>query len=155
MVSWIVYLHDISIRTITAADISSLEMLRYLCGDAAIRKVVFVTTNWEPTHEKERREEELKGRHWKAMIKKGAGVHRFERNKQSALDIINSLLKGIESDGEYDSTYFQIQKELVDERISIRETNAGKFLSKAGKFPNKAGRTKRRKQLKFLSCILQ
>ena len=102
-----------------------------------MRKTVLVTTNWPSDSDTllERREEEMKGEHWKTLIEKGLQVHRFHRDKSSAWNIINQLLRGMQSisvvmqlsdaDNRLD---LQIQMELIKLRMAIPETEAGQEL---------------------------
>ena len=83
----------------------------------------------------ERREEEMKGEHWKTLIDNGLQVRRFHRDKSSAWNIINHLLRGMQSisivmqltdaDNRLD---LQIQTELIKLRMAIPETEAGQEL---------------------------
>ena len=98
---------------------------------------MLVTTNWPSDSDTllERREEEMKGEHWKTLIEKGLQVHRFHRDKSSAWNIINQLLRGMQSisvvmqlsdaDNRLD---LQIQMELIKLRMAIPETEAGQEL---------------------------
>jgi len=102
-----------------------------------MRKTVLVTTNWPSDSDAllERREEEMKGEHWKGLIGNGLQVRRFHRDKSSAWNIINHLLRGMQSisivmqlndvDNRLD---LQIQMELIKLRMAIPETEAGQEL---------------------------
>jgi hypothetical protein len=112
-------------------------MFSRLCGYDAMRKTVLVTTNWPLDRDAvlEQRETEMKGEHWKTLIEKGLQVHRFHRDKSSAWNIINHLLRGMQSisivmeltdaDNRVD---LQIQMELIKLRMAIPETEAGQEL---------------------------
>ena len=96
-----------------------------------MQKTVLVTTNWPPHRDDilERREEEMKGEHWKTLIKKGFDVRRFQENPSSAWDVISLLLRGIPSilqrtDAD-NSLDIQIQIVLTKLRMAIPETEAG------------------------------
>ena len=131
----VLYFHDISAKRFTGTARQSLLMFFRLCGYSAIPQTVLVTTNWPSDRNVvlERREEEMKGEHWKTLIEKGLDVRRFQRNRDSAWDIINNLLKGIPSvlsrrkdiDSHLD---LQIQEKLIQLRMAIPETKAGQEL---------------------------
>ena len=90
-----------------------------------MQNAVLVTTRW-PSHRDdvlERREEEMKGEHWKSLIDKGLDVRRFQRTRFSAWDVINLLLQRNENHLD-----LQIQTELIKFRMIIPETQAGQEL---------------------------
>jgi hypothetical protein len=101
-------------------------------------KTVLVTTNWpsDPNAVNavlERREEEMRGEHWKTLIEKGLDVRRFQRNRESALDIVGRLLQDIPSilpqrNHDDNSLDLQIQRELIKRGMAIPETAAGQEL---------------------------
>ena len=95
-----------------------------------MQMTVLVTTNWpsDLNDVLERREEEMKGEHWKTLIEKGLDVRRFQRDSDSAWDIINHLLQGVPSILADNRLDLQIQKELIKLQISIPETEAGQEL---------------------------
>jgi hypothetical protein len=104
-------------------------------------KTALVTTNWssDPYDVLDRREEEMKGEHWKPLIENGLRVFRFQRNMASAWVIINSLLNrtnnldlqiGVDST-EGESLYF-VCHENPDSKTSpdprkIKESLISKF----------------------------
>ena len=131
----VLYFHDISAKRFTGTARQSLLMFSRLCGYDAMPKTVLVTTNWPSDRNVvlERREEEMKDEHWKSLIEKGLDVRRFQRNRDSAWDILGHLLEGIPSvlsrrndiDKRLD---LQIQAELIKLGMTIPETEAGQEL---------------------------
>lgn len=98
-------------------------------------KIVLVTTNWlsNPDIILERREEELRCTHWKALIENGLDVRRFQRNQNSAWDIITHVLQGIpttlrQRNDADNRLNLRIQAELVKLREVIPKTEAGHTL---------------------------
>lgn len=120
-----------------------------------MKKTVVVTTNWDSDTDSDigdelhERESELKAKYWKAIIQKGGKVQRFLRNRESAWDIINDLLKCADF-----RDPLLLQKQLVDHRIPFSETKAGKHaVSVAEK--RKEGQKKQKKIMGGLGCVIQ
>ena len=124
----VVYVHDISLKRFTSTARRNLQMFRRLCGEDAFKKVVFVTTSWEmgAADDCERREEQLKSSHWKPMIDKGADVRRFRETGDSAWEILKIFLQRV--DHQADIGHLLIQQEVVDRRLPVPATEAGKAL---------------------------
>ncbi|KAF1995078.1 hypothetical protein P154DRAFT_446313 [Amniculicola lignicola CBS 123094] len=127
-ISGIVYLHRIKDERMTNAIMRNLTMFRKLCGDDAFKNVVLATTFWDEMkdHEKgERREKQLvtERKWWGYMASKGSQIRRFQNSRQSALDIITELA-GLPR------VSLQIQREMVDDGLTIDHTAAGEALNK-------------------------
>ena len=101
------------------------RMLGELCGDQAIKKVVLVTTMWDKVQWDTgvRREHELFENYWKMMINYGASTARFLNSADSAWELIDPILKR-----QHETEVFLLQEELVDLKIALNETQAGKTL---------------------------
>ena len=108
----------------------NLRMLREICGDQAVKKVILVTTMWDkalaPGMEKlqqtfPKRERELIENYWKNMIDLGASTARFSNSLNSAWKIIDIILR------QQDSEVLLLQKEIVDLKRALNETQAGKI----------------------------
>ena len=120
----IVYLHDICLPRCTGTILKNLDMFKKLCGDDALGNVVLGTTKWSLIHRQEtgeQREQQLHDSFWKDMINHGSVIRRV-RDDSSAREILDHILqnKAIES--------VLIQDEVVDKRIPVPETPAGKTL---------------------------
>lgn len=124
----VLYLHDISLKRFTGTARRNLEMFRRLCGKDALGKVVFVTTSWhtDALDDRERREEQLKSSHWKPMIDEGANTRRFVGTGDSAWEILKIFLQ--RADRLADMDRLLIQQEVVDRRLRVPDTEAGKAL---------------------------
>ncbi|KAF4615160.1 hypothetical protein D9613_003468 [Agrocybe pediades] len=122
VVGGVIYLHDISNDRFSGTARRNLEMFNRMCGDNAFKKVIIGTTKWRrtPPSTGERRENELKEVHWRPMLEKGASTKHFEDSYDSCLafirQIVEDKLLGI---------YLTIQKEMVDDKKIIPETQAG------------------------------
>ncbi|KAG6848910.1 hypothetical protein H0H93_012906 [Arthromyces matolae] len=124
----VIYLHDISAKRWQGSTARNFEVFERLCGQAAARKVVLVTTMWDQLVSKavgEKREEELKMQYWKGMIENGSAVHRGSLEQMSAQDTVDFLLAK-------EATYpLQIQKELGEVNKTLQDTEAVRHLSEA------------------------
>ncbi|KAF3770177.1 hypothetical protein M406DRAFT_354312 [Cryphonectria parasitica EP155] len=118
----IVYLHRITDVRMDGGAMRNLKMFRKLCGEKPMRNVVIASTFWGTMSDtiSEAHESELisKSEFWGDMISHGARTQRFTGNQRSALDILLSF-------ADHDPETLQLQRELVDERKSIGETEAG------------------------------
>lgn len=107
-------------------------MFRKLCGEEASRNVAFVTTMWDQfvagaasIELAVKREQELASgsEFLKPMVEQGARMYRHDNTVESARSIVSafvcSLSKGIP---------LQVQREIVDQGMSISATAAGKEL---------------------------
>lgn len=127
----IIYLHRITDVRMTGSSYKNLQMLEKLCGDSALSKIVLASTMWNllslPGSDHtlkvgEEREMMLKGKFWGSMEHKGSVVTRHYGDAASGQTIISRLLSN-------DSTVvLDIQREMVDEGLSLDQTAAGMFL---------------------------
>ncbi|KAG6899599.1 hypothetical protein C0993_008831 [Termitomyces sp. T159_Od127] len=123
----VIYLYDISAKRWQGSTARNFEVFEKLCGQAAARKVVLVTTMWEQVNKAvgEKRERELKDEYWKGMIKHGSAVHRGNLDQMAAQDTVDFLLAK-------EAMYpLQIQKELGEINRALQDTEAVRFLSDA------------------------
>jgi len=122
----VVYLHDISLARMSGTNRVSLELLRGLCGDAALRSVVLCTTKWSniDQNDGEMHYQELIDKYWRKLIARGSTVHKFDGFQKSAWEVVNLIVERRDATAEV----LQIQRELVDVRKFIPDTEAGKKL---------------------------
>ncbi|KAG6918305.1 hypothetical protein DXG01_015397 [Tephrocybe rancida] len=121
----VVYLHDITAKRWQGSMARNFEVFEKLCGQAAARKVVLVTSMWNqlPKSIGEEREQELKKDFWKAMIKNGSAVHRGNLDQMAAQDTVDFLLAK-------QAIYpLQIQKELGEINKTLQDTDAVRHLA--------------------------
>ncbi|KAG6811107.1 hypothetical protein H0H92_008954 [Tricholoma furcatifolium] len=123
----VIYLHEISQTRMLGTARKNLDMFNKLCGDAATKNVILATTKWSEVPEElaDRREVQLRDRHWDSMIKLGARLRRFTDTQESGWNIIHSILHGVTMS---DIDTVEIQKELVEIRTMLPETQAGQAL---------------------------
>ncbi|KAH7139839.1 hypothetical protein B0J13DRAFT_596814 [Dactylonectria estremocensis] len=122
----IIYLHRITDIRMQGSAKRNLLLFRELCGKDALQKVILATTMWDKVEREEgvRREAELRNTQefWGWMVSQGSAVHRHQNTKESARKIINQLAnhnKKFATD---------LQTQLVDQRLTLDETSAGKEL---------------------------
>jgi len=135
VVGGVLYLHDISAKRFTGTARQGLLMFSRLCGYAAMPQTMLVTTKWPPNSDAvlQQREVEMRDVHWKTLIAKGLKVRQFQRNQDSAWEIINELLQDIpgillQRNNTSNWLDLQIQMELIQRRMTIPETEAGQEL---------------------------
>ena len=120
----IIYLHRITDNRMAGSPHRNLRMFGELCGDQAVKKVVFVTTMWDKVQPDTglRREKELFDNYWKTMINCGASTARFLNSADSAWKIVDIILK------QHETEVLLLQEEIVDLKRALNETQAGKTL---------------------------
>ncbi|KAI0339762.1 hypothetical protein BDW22DRAFT_1399293 [Trametopsis cervina] len=120
--SGVIYMHRISDVRVGGISRRNFGMFRKLCGDDSLKNVIIVTNMWgEVSKEKGiAREEELKTDDllFKPVLEKGAKLMRHYNTVQSATLILRQLLDN-------HPQALQLQRELVDERKDITQTEAG------------------------------
>ncbi|KDQ53021.1 hypothetical protein JAAARDRAFT_197806 [Jaapia argillacea MUCL 33604] len=121
----IVYLHRITDNPMSSSPLKNLRMFGKLCGDAAARHVVFVSSMWDKVDPAvaQEREAVLKDSFWKGMLDNGASVDRFANSPESAWHIVRKVVQNKEERGA-----LLLQEELVDLQRRLNETEAGKTL---------------------------
>ena len=118
----IVYLYDICLPRFTGSILKNLDMFKKLCGDDALGNIVLGTTKWSLINRQETGEQQLRDSFWKDMINHGSVIRRVGDDPSSAREILDHIIqnRAVES--------VLIQGEVVDKRIPIPETTAGKTL---------------------------
>jgi hypothetical protein len=124
--SGIIYMHRISDVRMSGVATRNFAMFRNLCGDDALKNVVFVTSMWDKVTPEvgNQREAELKSEDifFQPALSNGAAMMRYSSTSTSdAQSILLSLVKK-------DRTTLLVQKEMVDENKAVAETSAGSEL---------------------------
>ncbi|KAF9261220.1 hypothetical protein L218DRAFT_870577, partial [Marasmius fiardii PR-910] len=123
--SGIIFLHRISDRRVGGVSRRTIKMFKELCGDEALKNVVFATTMWGSVDEEtgKARDAELRNEDmfFKSLIEKGARLVRHENTEVSAQDILRSFIGN-------KPLPLQIQREMVDEKKDLLQTAAVKEL---------------------------
>lgn len=102
-----------------------LELFKKLCGQESLKNVIFITTKWDvSTSEAAIREQDLLKGYLKEMMDSGARVERHDNTHESAQRIVRTVL-------EMAPTSTRIQREMVDEKKDLKDTEAGQSLGQA------------------------
>ena len=125
----ILYMFPITNPRLLNSTVKNLNIFSKLVGDGALSKVVLVTSMWDlmdvPSLDHER-EKEILERFWKPLMEKGSQVCRLGYGREPELHVLDVLLQGAEAEG----TVLQIQRELVVDKKTLDQTEAGQQLSK-------------------------
>ncbi|KAF5677560.1 hypothetical protein FHETE_1611 [Fusarium heterosporum] len=125
----IIYLHRISDIRMQGSARRNLMTFRKLCGNDALKKVILASTMWDITREEDAimREQELKDtdEFWGWMVEQGSSCHRYNNTAGSARQIVLSLT------GHKSEIVTDLQREMVDDGLTLNETAAGQNLDTA------------------------
>lgn len=127
------YLHRITDIRFDTGAATTLKLFEHICGEANFGRVCLVTTNWndvrpEGRHEYEEKEAYFKKTVWASLISKGLITSRFDSStedsaRKTALGTIQALIAH-SGGGKF---VMKIQHELVDRRVKVHKTTAGKY----------------------------
>ncbi|PUU72147.1 hypothetical protein B9Z19DRAFT_1012871, partial [Tuber borchii] len=95
-----------------------------LCGPSALQNVFLATTQWSNANlaAEEWHENKLRNSiYWRALITEGVAIKRFMGTRESGLELIDQLM-------EKEPKPLLIQHQIVDENMTLEETDAGKFI---------------------------
>lgn len=119
----IIYLHRISDYRMAGSAMRNLSTFRKLIGDNALHNVALVTTMWDQIDHVNGavREKALVDtpEFWGEMVRLGSIVARFDGTREGASSIVQSLLNNT-------TRTLNIQHEMIDERLNLEDTDAGK-----------------------------
>ena len=120
--SGLLFFHRISDNRMGGSPLKYLEMFQNLCGPEALKNVVLVTTMWDEVEEEEgrQREAELSEKYWNTMLELDCRISRFLNTKESAWNIVSQFQKA--------RCTVLLQRELVDLRLELAATSAGRTL---------------------------
>ena len=120
----IIYLHRITDERMQGSALKYLQVFRELCGIAAFRNVIFLTTMWHKQMDKEvgyERMQELRKKFLASMEKKNCYVAKFDGSAEMARGLVKRLLG-------MDDIELKIQKELA-QGLRLDETSAGRLIA--------------------------
>ncbi|KAG6917334.1 hypothetical protein DXG01_002905 [Tephrocybe rancida] len=122
----VIYLHEISQTRMLGTARKNLDMFNKLIGEDATKSIVLATTKWSEVPEDvgERREEQLRERHWKWMFDLGAKLDRFTGTPDSGWKLLHLIL----DQANLDVNALEIQQELVEIQKILPDTQAGQTL---------------------------
>jgi hypothetical protein len=123
----VIYFYRISDNRLGGISRRNFKLFRELCGVPSVRNVVIATNMWEDvnTEKGEAREQELakEEKFFKPALDNGAKMHRHDNTLESAQAIVHQIIGN-------QSIPLLIQRELVDQGLSLLETAAGKELNR-------------------------
>lgn len=108
-------------------------MFSCLCGKSAYPNIALGTTKWpgerrgSQSDRFESRLSRLENEDWKDLIRLGSKTYQID-TRQSALQLVHSILDKLELTAKAGELTLQIQKEVVDKGKAISKTKAGKIL---------------------------
>ena len=103
----------------------NLRMFQKLCGQEVLENVLLTTTQWSNVNpaEGQAREDNLRDEGlWGGLIGKGATLQRFHGTRESGLELIGKLIPNKRKP-------LCIQDQIVNQKMTLLETDAGKFIS--------------------------
>ncbi|KAK1232374.1 hypothetical protein PQX77_004496 [Marasmius sp. AFHP31] len=117
----LLYLQNISSPRIGGLSRRNMRIFRDICGEAAMKRVIIVTTGIDK--ESDMREAELQAnpKFFRAAIQEGARLVRYDGTVESAKDIIVQLANNVAED----ITSLRIQEELIDLGMGLSESAVG------------------------------
>lgn len=123
----IIYIHRITEARFKGSGMRTLSMLRKICGDGSMGNVLLTSSGWserDPDHDAcSRRERQLRDGFWSCMVACGSPICRFYGDQRSAIMLICQLLMK-------KPVVLEMQKELVDQKMELKDTAAGAYLYK-------------------------
>ena len=103
----------------------NLRMFQRLCGQEVLENVLLTTTQWSNVNpaDGQAREDNLRDEGlWGGLIGKGATLQRFHGTRESGLELIGKLVSKTRKP-------LHIQDQIVKQRMTLLETDAGRFLN--------------------------
>ncbi|KAF9075410.1 hypothetical protein BDP27DRAFT_1031230 [Rhodocollybia butyracea] len=116
----LIYLQSTSSPRIGGIGRRNMRIFRDLCGDAAMNKVVIVTTGMDTKSDIREAELRENPKFFQAAIRQGARLVRYDGTVERAKEIISQLIR---STGE-EKMPLKIQEELIDEGKRFSESAA-------------------------------
>ncbi|KAF8160036.1 P-loop containing nucleoside triphosphate hydrolase protein [Crassisporium funariophilum] len=125
LLSGIVYFHRISDNRMAGTPLKNLHMFQQLCGTNALENIILATTMWDDVDEEtgNQREEELKKKYWRGMLKHNSTTARFTGTRESAFALLAPLINEANS-----RNAVRLQNEMVQMKLQLQETSAGRAL---------------------------
>jgi len=120
----IIYLHRITDNRMSGSATRYFEMFQRLVGEKNLAHVVLMTTMWGELVDPGvglRRESQLRNEFWNRMESKGSHIRSFDGSRGMAQALVCRMMRK-------QPIVLKIQEELVDEELSLDETEAGKYL---------------------------
>lgn len=137
--SGIVYLHNITETRIKGSAVQGLKIFKAMCGAEAFPGITMATTFWDKVGTDGMRqadnnwiELQRNVNFWKELVDGGCSKQMLSAGKTSAMQVVQGIAsRDIR-------LVLKMQRQLVDEKLLIYETDAGKELKEAW-FQEKSG----------------
>lgn len=119
----IIYIHGITDSRCKTGSTDTLEILKRICGDDALRSVMVVTSRWDRVEEDmgSRREAYLRKTFMPDLLSKGSTMGRFYGSRKCAVALVSQLLAK-------KPTSLRLQLEIVKAKKHVEETAAGRYI---------------------------
>lgn len=122
----IIYVHRITDVRYSRGGVKTFDVFKKICGTEAMGNVLLMTSRWDDKGFDAalgaQREQELRDQFWAYMLENGSTIGRFHGDRDSALALASQLLYK-------KPVVLDLQRELMDENKSLRETAAGAYLN--------------------------
>ncbi len=119
----ILYLRKINSVRMFGSDVRNMRMFREMCGPDVFENVILLTTFWDQVDDIAggQAQRDLRG-FWSDMLERGLEMRRFDGTLEMAQRLIERFL-------DKPPIVLQIQKELMEEGLSLEDTSAGMILA--------------------------
>lgn len=109
--------------------LKNLKLFQKVCGKDALNNVYLTTTMWDEVEPSvgEKRAEELRS-YWGTMIAQGSQMARFKLDDGSAKQLIQQIVAR-----DAPRKALLIQREMVDMKKKLKQTTAGRRVTRRGK----------------------
>ncbi|KAI4087812.1 MAG: hypothetical protein L6R37_008280 [Teloschistes peruensis] len=120
----VIYIHRITDIRYAGSQVKTLNIFKKICGELALKNVFLVSSRWHEVDEAQgaSREQQLREKFWAYMLGHGSTMTRFYGTRDSAIGIASQLVSK-------QNIILEIQRELVDEGKTLKQTTAGAFVN--------------------------
>ena len=129
--SGLIYLHPIVDVRFDQSARRNLSLFEKIIGHSGMDVLTLITTKWDKAQSDdvsgsyeafEKRESRFREDHWAPLLEAGAKLERAERGKEALFGLFDQIL--LQSRG----AALDIQKQMVDDKLSLANTAPGKVL---------------------------
>jgi len=128
-INGLIYVHNILDPRFTGTARRGLEIFKRLCGHENYKAICMTTTGWERidvSKGNDRLQElSMASEFWGDVRDFGGSISKLFNNRKSAMTIVDHVLR------DKKKYILAIQREMVDEKKQLHETEAGKVLHEA------------------------
>ena len=119
----IIYMQPITLTRVSGSILRNLTVMKRMLGIQSFPYLTLVTSMWDTVDPSlgEKREAELRSEFWSDLVQSGAKVARFGGDANSAIKVLETISSKNEIS-------LAIQRELVDQGLTLDRTAAGTYL---------------------------